>query len=795
MAVGIGAAVGSAFGGLFGGAAGQLTETVIAKAADRLMKRALEEAKSHAKAYLGTPTSHDLERSLRFAMIVACLAVVNDQAVVEEGDRFDTRDAPPDAFTPAARAWLHGRLRALGEVPKGAHAAEIEAFRAACDTALVARHDPREAEEAAQRRAAAEAAMWGEITEALANTPFPEGFPDRFRGGAEESPGWFAYAIAFLREGLREKPDARVAFFVAGLSDLKNAARRLEEGQAREAERAAAADATTHELLREALALFRQGGGFTRAADAGISEAAVRRVVERLGAEGLERDDLLPWLDQWIESAREQLARHVNEDTAFEAAIAEANRRFRAGKVETASDALMNELEREEQTERSRQEERQRRRLRLLEEAIRYDELALQPEAAVAKLRRMGELRGATDRDAMGAWLFEQAGKLYHRGSAKGQNAALLFAIAAYRAALEQRTRERVPLDWAMTQNNLGNALLALGERESGTARLTEAVAAYRAALEEYTRERMPLSWATTQNNLGIALATLGARENGTARLTEAVEAHRAALEERTRERVPLDWAQTQNNLGSALQTLGARESGTARLTEAVAAYRAALKEWTRERVPLQWAGTQNNLGIALATLGARESGTARLTEAVEAHRAALEERTRERVPLDWAGTQNNLGNTLLALGAREVGTARLTEAVAAYRAALEEWTRERVPLQWAGTQNNLGNALSALGARESGTARLTEAIAACRAALEERTRERVPFFWAQTVENLARAEQAWGDKTQDPARWRAALNHVEAALEEYLAAGAEYDIARVTRLRDDLAARLAAPN
>ena len=34
-----------------------------------------------------------------------------------------------------------------------------------------------------------------------------------------------------------------------------------------------------------------------------------------------------------------------------------------------------------------------------------------------------------------------------------------------------------------MTQNNLGSALRALGERESGTARLEEAVAAYDAAL------------------------------------------------------------------------------------------------------------------------------------------------------------------------------------------------------------------------------------------------------------------------------------------------------------------------
>ena len=63
-----------------------------------------------------------------------------------------------------------------------------------------------------------------------------------------------------------------------------------------------------------------------------------------------------------------------------------------------------------------------------------------------------------------------------------------------------------MPLDWAMTQNNLGIALWTLGERESGTARLEEAVAAYRAALEEWTRERVPLDWAKTQNNLGNAL-------------------------------------------------------------------------------------------------------------------------------------------------------------------------------------------------------------------------------------------------------------------------------------------------
>jgi tetratricopeptide (TPR) repeat protein len=84
---------------------------------------------------------------------------------------------------------------------------------------------------------------------------------------------------------------------------------------------------------------------------------------------------------------------------------------------------------------------------------------------------------------------------------------------------------------WATTQNNLGTALLTLGERESGTKRLEEAVEAYRAALQERTRERVPLQWAATQNNLGNALRTLGERTHDRAKLEAARKAVNAAFE------------------------------------------------------------------------------------------------------------------------------------------------------------------------------------------------------------------------------------------------------------------------
>ena len=138
--------------------------------------------------------------------------------------------------------------------------------------------------------------------------------------------------------------------------------------------------------------------------------------------------------------------------------------------------------------------------------------------------------------------------------------------------------------------NDLGLALWKLGERESGTGKLEEAVAAYREALKEWTRERVPLDWAKTQQNLGVALETLGERESGTGKLEEAVAAYREALTERTRERVPLDWAMAQINLGNALQT----------------AYGEALEERTRDRVPLDWAESFGGQGVAMMLIAIR---------------------------------------------------------------------------------------------------------------------------------------------------------------------------------------------
>jgi hypothetical protein len=75
-----------------------------------------------------------------------------------------------------------------------------------------------------------------------------------------------------------------------------------------------------------------------------------------------------------------------------------------------------------------------------------------------------------------------------------------------------------------MTQNNLGAALHKLGERREEPQLLAQAVDAYEHAIQEWTRERTPMHWAMTKANLGVARKILAQKtgEIGVARMAMA---------------------------------------------------------------------------------------------------------------------------------------------------------------------------------------------------------------------------------------------------------------------------------
>jgi hypothetical protein len=147
--------------------------------------------------------------------------------------------------------------------------------------------------------------------------------------------------------------------------------------------------------------------------------------------------------------------------------------------------------------------------------------------AANAVLALAHALHGANGK-ALADFLGSEARALYEHGRDRGSNVHLVAAIALRRELLRLAASDEKR---GAAQNNLGNALSRLGARESGTARLEDAVAAYRAALEESTRERVPLQWAASSGNQGVAMMLIADRTNDGALAETAVQQVQAAYE------------------------------------------------------------------------------------------------------------------------------------------------------------------------------------------------------------------------------------------------------------------------
>jgi len=177
-------------------------------------------------------------------------------------------------------------------------------------------------------------------------------------------------------------------------------------------------------------------------------------------------------------------------------------------------------------------------------------------------------------------------------------------AIACFEAALQVWTREEFPVEWAMTQNNLGTADLDLpgGDHEEN---LRQAITCYEAALQVRTREEFPVEWAATQNNLGNVYGILpgGDHEEN---LRQAITCYEAALQVRTREAFPVDWAVTQNNLGTAYKDLPG-DDRQANLERAIACYEAAIIIFKLARVDYYSQVVNRNLHITKQELEGME--------------------------------------------------------------------------------------------------------------------------------------------------------------------------------------------
>lgn len=120
-----------------------------------------------------------------------------------------------------------------------------------------------------------------------------------------------------------------------------------------------------------------------------------------------------------------------------------------------------------------------------------------------------------SDKEHRGQYLNSLGNSLHHAGiRTKGTDIQkfLREAVTAYHKALAVSTKEQLPQDWAMTQNNLSRTLQDQSTHtggEAGKALIKQAITAYEMALQIRTRDALPVQWEQTMGNLAIAKKAL----------------------------------------------------------------------------------------------------------------------------------------------------------------------------------------------------------------------------------------------------------------------------------------------
>ena len=307
------------------------------------------------------------------------------------------------------------------------------------------------------------------------------------------------------------------------------------------------------------------------------------------------------------------------------------------------------------------------------------------------------------------------------------QNALDVLGMAgqAFEAALSVTPRDQQPTIWGAAQNNLGNVHQAIGLRTDNqfvaAGRHLQALTAYRSALQELTRERVPVQWASVQQNLGNTLQSLAYRapdaEQARTYLRQAGEAQQAALTVMTRDATPAMWAAVKQSMGQTYQMRANLATNPAEASEALKAaasvQREALEVLSQKNAPGQWANAQMSLAGTLQLLSQMETDPiarrGHLVQAEEAQRAALAGLSPDRRS-ERAAVQHALGLTLLEIAPLDGGTARYEEAEKLFREEQALLSRDQETARWAASQAGIGNALRALGIARRDRATLEEA-------------------------------------------------------------------------------------
>lgn len=229
------------------------------------------------------------------------------------------------------------------------------------------------------------------------------------------------------------------------------------------------------------------------------------------------------------------------------------------------------------------------------------------PDVAVEYLRRALSLTASSKDSLICAGILDALGNAYVYSRQLPKKARLEAALECHRTAAELYLSRNQLDDWAREEYNQGNAWCELPEEEYPD-KWQQAVMHYEQALRVRTRDKNPLRYAATLQNLGTAYRQLDSGDK-TANVLKATDCYRRALRVYNLSAFPVQHAALHNNFGNAYLSLAIANE---RIRRRCACYALehldrALRVRTRAEYPVDFAVTQYNRGQAFLLLAAEE--------------------------------------------------------------------------------------------------------------------------------------------------------------------------------------------
>lgn len=277
----------------------------------------------------------------------------------------------------------------------------------------------------------------------------------------------------------------------------------------------------------------------------------------------------------------------------------------------------------------------------------------------------------------------------------------LEVVYARLRSLSKQMPKGLTPGQRAIILGAFGKVCHRIADQKNDLGRLAEAVQAYHTALMGISRTSDPMNWALTQINLGATLELQGWREDNNQRLRESIEAYRHAQEVFGRDAQPMHWAAAENGICVALRRLGGARTDPDLLEDAVATCRSAAEVYDINTSRRGWIMANGNLAAALAALGDATRRATHIHEAVTIMDRTIVAIDRINEPLNWIRAKHDIGWMLTRVGVMEKNHDILEKALAALHEAKLELSRDKPPTYWNTVRNSFAETHLALGRLE----------------------------------------------------------------------------------------------